>query len=251
MHTVCLAVTCHDPAGAFVGGVRWAGAALTGVFDSFVVNATAETSASTIQALGTALPHLTRHEHGAGTVGIGEARRQALALALGSDATHIAYSDLDHVLRWATANPHELAMTMTPVPGVDLTVIGRSPSAFQREPMRLRVTEGAVNHAAALLLGQSTAEPWDFMIATRLMTRETASLIVDHCTEGSIASDVAWPLLAHRESRRLGYAGVDGMAYRFRDDYELGADTRDADPAEWIRRLEIAATHATAMRHYL
>ncbi len=250
--SVCLAVTCHDPAGSFVSGIEESGATVAKVFDSIAVNATAETAPNTLRALQAASPAIKQRTHGAGTVGIGAARRDALALALETDATHIVYSDVDHVLRWASGLPDELARVMMPKPGDDLTVIGRSRVAFGREPQRLQATEGVVNHAASLVLGTVTAgETWDFMIAMRLMTRDCARLLVEKSTEESIANDVAWPLLAHRHGIRLSYIGVEGLAYRFRDDFGATADARDDDPVEWIRRLEIAAQHATSMRPFL
>jgi hypothetical protein len=247
---VCLAVTCHDPSGAFEPGARAAGEALRCVFAAVVVNATSETSSATIAALQDAIEPLTLRRHPAGSIGIGTARRDALALALETDCSHIAYSDVDHVLRWATSDASELALAMTPPSGVDLVIIGRSPDAFAAEPQRLRVTEGAVNQTASLALGLRD-EVWDFMIAARLMTRETARLLVEHCGEESIANDVAWPLHAHREGKALAHVAVSGLAYRHRDDYGTAADNRDSDPLEWVRRLEIASQHATAMRPYL
>ena len=89
------------------------------------------------------------------------------------------------------------------------------------------------------------------MIAARLMTRETAGLLVEHCSEESIANDVAWPLHAQREGRTLAHVAVNGLAYRHRNDYGTAVDIRDSDPLEWVRRLEIASHHATAMRPYL
>lgn len=249
---VCLAVTCHDPAGSFIGGIEQSGAALAKVFDFIAVNATEETASGTLTALEATNLSVKKQTHGAGTVGIGTARRDALALALRTDATHIAYSDVDHVLRWANQDIEELTQAMTPQTGDDLTVIGRSDRAFEREPQRLQRTEGVVNHAASLVLGSITAgDTWDFMIAMRLMTRECAQLIVEESTEDSIANDVAWPLLAHQRGLRLAYVDVEGLAYRFRDDFGAAADTRDGDPAEWIRRVEIAAQHASAMRPFL
>jgi hypothetical protein len=251
--SVCLAVTCHDPAGSFATGIEESGTTVAKVFDSIAVNATTETAPSTLGALKAAKPSLKQRTHGAGTVGIGTARRDALALALETDATHIAYSDLDHALRWASSDPDELTWVMAPRAGEDLTVIGRNDEAFAREPQRLQATEGVVNHAAALLLGSiaTAGENWDFMIAMRLMTRDCARLIVEQSTEESIANDVAWPLLARKNGMRLAFIGVAGLAYRFRDDFGAAADARDGDPAEWIRRLEIAAQHATSMRHFL
>ena len=250
--SVCLAATCHDPAGAFAGGIVTAGEPVSSTFAAVAVNATSQTSSSTIAALSHELPSVRLSDHGAGTIGIGTARRDALALALEAGTSHIAYSDLDHVLRWADHDPDELAAAMTPQPGVDLTVIGRSPSAFANEPRRLQDTEGVVNHTASLILGTRAAtERWDFMIAVRLMTRATAQLIVEESTQDSISNDVDWPLLAVRHGRRLSYLGVDGLAYRFRDDFGAAADDRDADPSEWVRRLQIAAQHAIAMTPYL
>ncbi len=101
--SVCLAVTCHDPAGSFVSGIEQSGTKVAEVFDSIAVNATAETSATTLSALRALSPELLEKTHGAGTVGIGVARRDALALALETEAAHIAYSDVDHVLRWRPA----------------------------------------------------------------------------------------------------------------------------------------------------
>jgi hypothetical protein len=250
--SVCLAVTCHDPSGSFATGIDKYGDAVAEVFDSIAVNSTQETAQSTLGALRAASPALTRKSHGAGTMGIGAARREALALALETGTTHVAYSDLDHVVRWAGTDPDELARTMAPRAGEDLVVIGRSEAAFAREPRRLQATEGVVNHTATLLLGAdvTAGETWDFMIAMRLMTRECARLIVEESTEESIANDVAWPLLAHQRGMRLAYIGVDGLAYRFRDDFGAAVDARDDDPVEWIRRLEIAARHATAMRPF-
>lgn len=251
--SVCLAVTCHDPAGSFVRGIDECGPTVASVFASIAVNATAETADSTLESLRSISSVVRERSHGAGTIGIGTARRHALALALETEASHIAYSDVDHVLRWAGADPDELARAMTPQPDRDLTVIGRSDAAFAREPHRLRATEGVVNHAAGLVLGDGVTDgaSWDFMIAVRLMTRDCARLIVEESTEETIASDVAWPLLAHRSGMRLSYVAVEGLAYRFRDDFGTAADGRDGDPVEWIRRLEIAAQHATAMRPFL
>lgn len=178
------------------------------------------------------------------------ARRDAVALALETDCTHVAYSDLDHVLRWATHDPAELRRVMTPRPDVDLLVVGRSPAAFAAEPLRLRATEGAVNRAAGLALGLADEE-WDFMIATRLLTRATARLLVNDCEEESIATDVAWPLHSHRAGLTLAHTAVDAMAYRHREDFGAACDDRDDDPLEWMHRREIAARHATAMRPYV
>ena len=197
--SICLAVTCHDPAGVFATGVADAAKQLGRAFGAIAVNATDETAQTTIEALESQVPVLRYTSHQAGTIGIGTARRDALALALGTDCSHILYSDIDHVLRWATTDPAGLRETLAHASDADLTVVGRSPEAFAREPARLHATEGAVNRAASLALGLPSQELWDFMIAIRLMSRRTAQLLVDECGETSIANDVAWPLHATRQ----------------------------------------------------
>lgn len=251
--TVCLAVTCHDPSGTFVSGIREAAPTLTSVFSSVAVNATAETSPATLAELGAGFPDALRRAHGAGTIGIGTARRDAVALALDSGASQVAYSDLDHVLRWAVEDPQELASVMRPDCATDMMVVGRSEAAFAAEPQRLQATEGPVNHAASLALGgeRTDGHTWDFMIAVRLLSRACAALIVAESREESIASDVAWPMLAAARGMVVGYVAADGLAYRYRDDFGSQHDRRDGDALEWIRRLEIAAQHATALRPYL
>lgn len=246
---VCLAATCHDPKGAFASGVAATSEVLRSVLVTVAVNATAETSPDTVQALTTAHPTASVRRHAAGSIGIGTARRDALALALTTDCTHVVYSDLDHVLRWAGTAPAELPVALVPDPEADLVVIGRSRAAFAAEPARLRATEGVVNHVVALALGND--EDWDLMIAVRLLTRATAELLVAESEEESIANDVTWPLLAVRRGRRLGYRPVDGLAYRFREDFGADGDVRDDDPREWVTRTEIAARHLCALRPFL
>ena len=247
---MCLATTCHDPRGAFAPGVLASAAVLRDDVAAVVVNRTEETSPVTVAALDRALPGHRARRHRAGSVGIGTARRDALALALETDCTHVMYSDLDHVLRWAAADADELRATLAADVDVDLLVVGRSPAAFAAEPARLRATEGPVNRVAALALGAGN-DWWDLMIAVRLMTRETARLLVEECAEESIGNDVAWPLHAHQRGLRLAHRAVDALAYRHSDDFGSAEDGRDDDPLEWISRLEIAALHARAMRPYL
>lgn len=111
--SVCLAVICHDPSGSFAKGVGDSGATLAKVFGSIAVNATAETAHSTMSALQATSPTLTRRTHGAGTVGIGTARRDALALALetpsvesrtGSEPLKV-WSTMPPAWRWERLSP--------------------------------------------------------------------------------------------------------------------------------------------------
>jgi hypothetical protein len=246
--TLCLAATCHDPAGGFAAGVGGA-TALWDHLDAVAVNVTEETDARVVDALRRAVPVALVARHPAGSVGIGAARRDALALALETGCTHVAYSDLDHVLRWAQVDAPELRRTLRSADDADLIVVGRSEAAFAREPARLRLTEGAVNAAASLAVG--LPDPADFMMAVRVMTRAVAVALVEGCAEETIGVDVAWPLFAQASGFRVAARAADGLAYRHRDDFGSAADERDADATEWLRRIRIAGVHAEAMRPYV
>lgn len=244
---VCLAVTCHDPLGRFAPGVAAVASVLPRVFDALAVAVTSETHPATLAALE-ALPVPTLFaEHGAGTIGIGTARRDALALALRSSRDRIFYSDLDHVLRWLATSPGEVEACLSER-GHDLVVVGRSPAAMAAAPERLRATEELVNRVFALAIGLEAR--WDLMIAMRLLTRQTARLIVAETRETSIANDVAWPLLVRARGGTLGYAEADGIRFLARDDFGQDADRRDHDPREWHQRLVTAATHVAAIAEY-
>ena len=246
---LCLAVTCHDPLGAFEDGIHDAHGLWSRV-DAVVVNATGETHPRTFDALAAKSPKGVVSRHRAGSIGIGAARREALRMAVSTDCTHVLYSDLDHVLRWAGSDADELFSAATPSEGFDCTVIGRSASAFTSEPARLRATESVVNEAARLAVG--TLEPdCDFMMAVRLMTAGAARELVERCKEDTIGNDVAWPLHLLQAGMRLKFRAVEGLAYRHRDDFGAARDDRDSDPREWVKRIEIAAQHAAAMRPYL
>ena len=248
---LALAVTCHDPRGSFASGAHSAAAVLRRTFDALAVNATAETSPATIAALEAVMSDVVVELHAAGSIDVGTARLQAVEIALQQGCSHVLYSDVDHVLRWASTAPDELATVMDTACGSDagMTVIGRSPEAFAREPARLQMTEGAVNRAVSLAFG--VEDSWDFMMAIRLLPRATAEFLVDRCREPSIANDVVWPLSVQRAGLVVAYQPAHGLAYRYRDDYGTATDTRDDNPREWIKRIQIAAQHAGALQSHL
>jgi hypothetical protein len=241
---VCLAVTCHDPGGRYAAGIEDAGHLLPGVFGALAVNATAETHPSTIAALRALDLPLLSGEHRAGSIGIGTARKDALALGLQSDCERLFYSDLDHILRWVTTARDEVEACLA-LRDHDLVVIGRSPRAMADAPERLRRTEELVNHVYGLANGLD--ERWDLMIAMRLMTREAARTIVSHSREASIANDVTWPMLVGAHGGSVGSFTADGIRFLARDDFGQEVDRRDHDPREWRGRMVTAAEHATAI----
>ncbi len=208
------------------------------------MNVTSETHPTTLQALRALGMRTFIGAHRAGSVGIGTARRDALVLGMGSDCARLFYSDLDHVLRWLTSTPDEVERCLG-LRGHDLLVVGRSPAAMAAAPERLRRTEEVVNTVYGLANGLDLR--WDLMIAMRVMTRDTAQMIIDHSADTQITSDVTWPMLVRARGGSVGSFDGDGIRFLARDDFGADIDHRDDDPEEWRQRLLTATAHVTAI----
>jgi hypothetical protein len=243
--SVALAATIHDPTARLVPEIARSAAVLRDIFAGIALNLTDATPRAVVdaaQALGA-----KTMIHAQGEAIIGRARRDAVGLALQFPAPAVLYSDFDHVLRWAQGNPAELRATLLAQPQADLLVVGRSARAFAAEPRRLQETERLVNRVYAMICGHE----WDLMFAVRRLSRAAAAAVVREAREDSIANDVEWPLLLEAQGFSLGYAAADGLHYRTMEEFGAPADTHDGEPLEWIRRIEIAALHASAMRRFV
>ena len=241
-----LAATIHDVDGRLVPAIYRLAPALREVFAGIALNVSDATPAEVAAAAREQLGAATM-VHAQGEAVIGRARRDAVRLALAAPALQILYSDFDHALRWIEGAPDELRATLVIQPEAALLVVGRSPRAFAAEPRRLQDTERVVNHIYALMTGRD----WDLMAAIRRLSRPAAESIVAGSTVDTLANDVEWPLLAERQGLTLGYATSDAFHYRRMEEFGAPADTGDADPANWIKRLEYAAAHVAAMRPFL
>lgn len=243
MKTV-LAATMHDSGGTFLPLLQRTAAPLRALFAGFAVVATESTAPVSTEFLRDDLGAIIQHVPPNGNVG--EHRRESLALALGDSPDRILYSDLDNILRWIDADRTELESALSPGKA-EFTVIGRTERAMQACPARLRETENIVNHIYRLATGRS----WDLMFAVRTMTPQAAEIVVNKCTENSIANDVEWPLMVERHGLSVGYREADGLSYRTGPDIDSAADNYDADPLKWIQRIEIANLHAQAFKRVL
>lgn len=67
----------------------------------------------------------------------------------------------------------------------------------------------------------------------------------------STTNDVTWPLIVEARGLDVDCFAADGLSYRVIGDFDRARDARDHDPELWIRRVEIAADHASAMRRFL
>lgn len=243
MSLVALAATVHDPIGRLAEATVSLSGPLRSSFAHLAFNVSDATDPRTIDALGQTGGAIMVHP--ASEAMIGKARRDALALAGAENAA--LYTGFDHLLRWLHHGPGDLQRVLDLQPDLDCLVVGRSPQALAAEPRRLRETEALVNHAHALLTGDN----WDLMFAIRRLSPRAIALILAESGVDTLANDVEWPLLARRACLSLGYTQSDALFYRTLEEFGADADSGDEDPVQWIRRLEFAAQHASAMRRFV
>ena len=240
--TVVLTATVHDPVGRLASATQRLAEPLRAIFAEIAVNVSDATRPEVLRALETL--GATIMTHAAGEAIIGRARRDAVGMAPGRP---VLYADFDHMLRWVEFGAEDLRRVLAAQPEADMLVVGRSPQALASEPQRLQQSERLVNHVHALLTGGN----WDLMFAIRRLSPAAAELIVGQSKVDTLANDVEWPLLASRAGLSTGYVESDALFYRTVEEFGDAADGGDGDPLQWIRRIEFAALHASAMRAYL
>ena len=239
-----LAATVHDRAGAFLPGLHQWGSIVRDIFGGVGVLATESTASEVVTFLESDLGAIVSRAPADGRVG--RHRRDSVRLALQTDPSTVFYSDLDHLLRWISADRAELRRIVEQR-SADFDVIGRSARAMLSCPARLRATEQPINRIYRLLTGRD----WDLMFAVRAISALAAQAVVDMCGEDSIASDVEWPIAIERAGFTLGYREADALSYRIAQDFGASVDDHDDDPRAWIERIEIANLHAKALRRLL
>jgi hypothetical protein len=241
-----LASVLHDPGALLAEHFEAAAPALERVFAGLAVSLTDATHPRLERVLFETLgARVIRHPTGEEFIGRG--RRGAVGLALEVGVERVLYADPDHILHWLRMAPDELARVLEVQPGIDFLIVGRSPRAFAAVPQRLQQTESPINRAYELLTGRRA----DLLSAVRRLDGATALDIVHHSRVESFANDVEWPLLAERLGHSVGYVEADGLLYRTIEEFAAPADGYDDQPLQWLRRIEMAAEQARAMRPFL
>lgn len=245
-----LAATHHDPDGRLIAQTARTLPHLAACFAGIGVLLTPQTVTAGEAALLAGGVRTQRAAAGlpVGHLHLGLWRRSALALAVEQfpQADLFLFCDLDRALHWAEFYPDEVRMALDVAAASDCTVFGRTARAFASHPRAQRDTEAIANHGFALAAGLH----WDVMTAARALSPAAARLIVATCDDDTVGSDCSWPLLCRSAGLGLGYLETEGMEFetldRFADEIEqLGGpqawiDRFDADPQQWILRLELA-----------
>jgi len=257
---VVLAATHHDPDDRLYEQIRCALPPIAEVFQAVAIQATHTTSARSLELL-TAAGALVRREsaeHFAGYLLLGRPRRAVLELALQLDAQLLVLCDFDRMIHWATQHPTELAQVVAQLAAHDFTVLGRTDRAFNSHPRVQRDTETIINSLYATVSGFS----WDVTAAARGLSRRATTAILAGCPDETIGIDVAWPLfLQHSGGFSLGYIATEGLEFETADRYgdEIAAiggiaswlAQLDADPRQWIQRLDMARVEVEALLPYV
>jgi len=261
MNPVALALIYHDPKGRLFDQWRRLLPALKNIFAGIAVRGSAT-------AYQPALAYLAKHDvvvyqEPGGSANsqphIGKGRRKALELALTLDQPVLLYCDGDRMLHWVEQYEAELTAVArrlsAPQSAADFTVLGRTPRAFATHPHSQQDTEALVNQLYQRLSGRE----WDMLAAARGLSRRAAEFIVAHSQDDEISTDVSWPLLLarHHPAWTQSYVATEGMEFEtiaqvLPEVTQAGGvaawlNTLDADPQEWVKRLDLARVMAAAM----
>jgi hypothetical protein len=253
---LALAATAHDPDGRMLPFVQRHGPALGG-YAAVAIAVTPETASEVRAALAA---------NGALLVGggpeIGASRRAALgAAAMRAPNATTLTCDFDRWLFWRETEPDELAGLEAwldrRAPAAWLACLGRTAAAFASHPRVQRVCESATNRALSLAAGR----PLDATAGAALLRPPAVALVLAASREASNATDLEWPALVLRaDPQRLVGRRCRGLAFETAAFYpaEIAAgglaawlaQTYDR-PAEWARRLRLAADSVAALERVL
>jgi hypothetical protein len=254
--TIILAATHHDAEGRQEAQIRRVLPVLQQHYAGMLVLLTPQTVPTTAELLDAAQVGVAcgADDWPVGHLHLGLWRRKLLAAALQQfPGALIHFCDFDRVLHWAEFYPDELTATLRDLPQADFTVLGRTPAAFASHPRAQRETEALINEVFARVSGWR----WDVAAASRGLSAAAAAFLVAHAYDDSIGNDCSWPLLLRQQtSLRLAYRAVDGLAFETLDRFaaEVAAlggaqawcDQFDADPRQWLYRLELARAEMLA-----
>jgi len=258
--SVALAVTYHDPEGRMYPQIQRALPVLRRVFGGLAIRASHRAYKPSLDLWAKAGAAIAQGspDQAVERFKLGQARRDAVALALTLDCAHLFYCDGDRILHWAERYPEELAEVARRVIEFDFTVLGRTPRAFDSHPRIQRDTESIVNHVFALVSGRA----WDVTAAARGLARRAADLILAGCPDEEVSTDVTWTLfLKRRGNLSLGYIETEGLEFETADRYadqvaQAGGMAQwmaqlDSSPRNWAHRLDMARVEVEGMFPYL
>src|SRR5688500_16531311 len=141
--SVALAATLHDPEGRLHEQIVRLLPSLKTLFGGLTISATTGSDQRSLDVLAAARAWIEQKgeiEPAAGSK-IGQARRAAVALALGQAQPFVMYCDFDRALHWVEYHAQELGKVLHTLTAYDFTILGRTKRAFASHPRVQRDTE--------------------------------------------------------------------------------------------------------------
>lgn len=174
-------------------------------------------------------------------------RHIALGKAYETGAAHIHYADLDRLLRWVEVFPHEWQHIVKTLQEHDCLIVGRTAIAYSTHPQALVQTEAISNLVFSKLLGKAI----DLSAGSKGFSRRAVEFILSNTAPGrALGTDAEWPVVLQRGGFTIESIFVDGLDWESADRYRdhaadpasqrSAADTYDADPLNWARRVQVA-----------
>lgn len=253
---IVLAATYHDPKGRLCEQIQRVLPTLAEIFGGLAIQAShiADEQALSLFTDAGALVKRESSEQVNEVPRLGDARREAIALALQLGAAYVLYCDGDRALHWAERYPEELAQVVERLSENDFTVLGRTERAFNSHPYVQRDTEAIVNYVFQVVSGHN----WDVMAAARGLSQRAVEAILNGCFDEEISTDVSWPLFLRSVGGfSFGYIVTEGLEFetsaRYSEEivavggYGEWLKQRDSDLNRWIHRLDFARMHVEAM----
>jgi hypothetical protein len=224
---VVLAAILHDPENRQFDLARECWQALASHFEHIYISASPQVDLKFLAFLrqnGAVIEQTER--------GVGEARRRALRLALGTDANHIQYCDFDRALHWVRSFPDELPIVAEEATVSDFVILGRTEHAFASHPTVQQVTEGLTNDAFSLAFGEIA----DVTAGSCAMTRQAAEILVEHSVSEINDTDTEWPLLILEHSLKVSQLECNGLEFETADYFQK--EIAEAGSLEaWIKQV--------------
>lgn len=239
---VALAATVHDPRGTLLREIRWGLPRLAALYRGIAVAASPTTSPRVrafLSAAGVAAPAVRANLRG-------PLYRGALRAALGHDAAHVHYVDLDRALHWQRRAPREHAAVVRVARRCPVLVVGRTRAAHRSHHVPLFATESLVNRLMAARLG--LVGRVDFLVPSFVLGRAEAQALVagSRARDAGIYGEVA--ALVVRLAPETAYVECRGLDWETPDRHRravrrLGLAAwrrRQETPAEWELRVVLA-----------
>ena len=238
-----LAATLHDTTGALAEDVSRTLPRLRALYGGIVVTTTPSTAARMRRLLVASGVHGGTPPSDAH----GPLYRLALRRALALGRARVHYLDFDRALRWARRTPRELASALRLAEHHPLLVLGRTARAHRSHHRPLHATEVVANRLFAARLG--LARQVDFLVPSFVVSTAIAGRLLARSRARGAAMYGEWAALLAGVGDQIAYLECRGLDWETPDRHRaavrrLGLPAwrrRQEKPAEWARRVDMAA----------